>query len=90
MTTGAPVPQNGPFKPYRQGDQRMAKEVTGLGNGLVIDELLGGLRCELHRAGIQRTLRAAAARVGEEFRRTQGVTSCIDAVAGAFASPGER
>lgn len=66
----------------------MAAEVKHWGNGLVIEDFSAAAIVDcIARAQRQLpALRAAAARVGEEFRRTQGVGRYIEALAGAFAS----
>ncbi len=64
----------------------MAEEVKQCGNGLIIEDFsaaaivdcIGRAQRELP------ALRAAAARVGQEFRRTQGVARYISTVLGAF------
>lgn len=65
----------------------MADDVRTLGNGLVIEdfsvaavvETIAQAKCELS------ALKSAAARVGREARKSEGVTRSIEALAGAFA-----
>jgi hypothetical protein len=68
----------------------MAEEVKSSGNGLVIEHFSSAaiVDCIARAQRELPALRAAAARVGAEFRRTQGVSRYIDAVAGAFESSG--
>jgi hypothetical protein len=64
----------------------MADEVQSLGNGLVIEEFSAAavVNC-IARAKLELpALKAAAARVGKEARKTDGVKRCLSAVAEAF------
>ncbi len=65
----------------------MADEVRSLGNGLVIEEFSTAaiVECIARARRELPALKAAAARVGKEARKTDGVGRCIAAVAGAFA-----
>jgi hypothetical protein len=64
----------------------MADEVTRCGNGLVIEDFTveAIVDCIVRAERELPALRAAAARVGKEFRDKQGVGTCLDAIAGAF------
>jgi hypothetical protein len=68
----------------------MAEEVKSSGNGLVIEHFSSAaiVECIARAQRELPALRAAAARVGAEFRQTIGVARYIDAVAGAFESAG--
>jgi len=64
----------------------IADEIRSLVNGLVIEDFSVDAVVETI-ARAQRELSAltsAAARVGREARKTEGVTRCIEALAGAF------
>ena len=67
----------------------MAEEVSALGNGLVIEDFSAAavVECVARAQRELPTLRNAAVRVGQEFRRTQGVAACIAKVMQAFAEP---
>jgi hypothetical protein len=64
----------------------MADEVRSAGNGLVIEDFTAAAVADcIARAQHELpTLRANAARVGEAFRKAQGVARCLAAIAGAF------
>ena len=66
----------------------MADDVRALGNGLVIEKFsVDAVVDAIARAQREHSaLRTAAARVGREARKSEGVTRCIDAVAGAFGA----
>jgi hypothetical protein len=66
----------------------MADDVRALGNGLVIENFsVDAVIDAIARAQRERSsLRAAAARAGREARKSEGVTRCIEAVAGAFGA----
>jgi hypothetical protein len=66
----------------------MAEEVRSLGNGLLIEKpsVAAIVECIKQAQRELPALRAAAGRVAQESRRTQGVSRCIDAIAGAFQS----
>jgi len=65
----------------------MADEVAALGNGLVIKEhsVDGIMDCIAQAQSELPALRAAAARVREEFHRMQGVGRCVEAIESACA-----
>ena len=67
----------------------MADEVKLLGNGLVIEEFSADsiVQCIERAQRDLPSLRAAAVRVGREFRQQNGVGPCVDAIAAAFAGP---
>jgi hypothetical protein len=67
----------------------MADEVKLLGNGLVIEEFSADsiVQCIARAQRDLPSLRAAAVRVGGEFRQHNGVGPCVDAIAAAFAGP---
>ena len=67
----------------------MADEVKLLGNGLVIEEFSADsiVQCIARAQRDLPLLRAAAVRVGKEFRRQNGVGPCVDAIAAAFTGP---
>ena len=66
----------------------MADEVRSAGNGLVIEDFtaIAVADCIARAQHELPTLRANAARVGQAFRKAQGVARCLAAVADAFES----
>jgi len=66
----------------------IADDIRALGNGLVIENFSVAAVVEsIARAKRELSaLRSAAARVGREARKTEGVARCIEALAGAFAT----
>ena len=65
----------------------IADDIHALGNGLVIGDFSVAAVVEtIARAQRELSaLKSAAARVGREARKSEGVTRCIEALAGAFA-----
>ena len=65
----------------------IADDIRALGNGLVIENFSVAAVVEtIARAQRELSaLKSAAARVGFEARKTEGVARCVEALAGAFA-----
>jgi hypothetical protein len=70
----------------------MADEVKALGNGLVIETLSADtiVECITRAQRELPALRVAAARARDEFRPTQGVARCVDAIESALSRQAPR